>query len=80
MEGTGMTLARDSRLGKQKVEISIFEARAASHLPRFPAQASHPGNLYHQPIASSIAFSRRDSTVSGACTQVESRRSFGEVA
>ena len=57
----------------QKVEISIFEVRAASHLPRFPAQASHPGNLYHQPIASPIVFSRRDSTVSEACYQVESR-------
>jgi hypothetical protein len=38
------------------------------------------GNLYHQPIALPTVFSRRDSTVSGACYQVESRRSLGEAA
>lgn len=52
----------------------------ASHLPPFPAQASLSGNLYHQPIALPHAFSRRDSTVSGACFEVESRRSLGETA
>jgi hypothetical protein len=65
---------------KQKVEISVFQLQAASHLPPFPAQASHPGKPYHQPIALSSVFSRRDSTVSGACYQVESRRSLGEAA
>jgi len=61
-------------------EFQFADVEAASHLLPFPAQASLPGKLYHQPIALPLAFSRRDSTVSGACFEVESRRSLGETA